>query len=153
MSEPVEKPMILNLGCGLDHIPGGVNVDIDKRFKPDLVLDLEQPLPFEDSSFDLVIAYHIFEHIHNFKQLMSELWRILKPGGLLKVKVPSRDHFVAYQDPTHVRFFDLHTFDYFTPMPARLQERKILLDGKFWKIVRKFRLSSTDLYFELTPLK
>jgi len=149
----MNKPKILNLGCGLNHIPGALNVDIDKRFKPDLVLDLENPLPFQDNSFDLILAYHILEHIRNFKQLMLELWRILKPGGLLKVKVPSRDHFVAYQDPTHVRFFDLHTLNYFEPNPGRLEERRILLNGKFWKIVKKFRLSPTDLYFELTPLK
>jgi len=144
---------ILNLGCGLDYIPNAVNVDIDKRFKPDLILDLEEPLPFKSNSFNVVLAFHIFEHIHNFKQLMLELWRILKNDGLLKVKVPSRDHFVAYQDPTYIRFFDLYTFDYFELNSGRKEEREILLDGKFWKIVRKFRINAMDLYFVLTPLK
>jgi len=150
---PTQFLKILNLGCGLNKLPGAVNLDIDQRFKPDIVHDLEQPLPFKDNTFQVIQAYHVLEHIHNLKQLMAELWRVLKPSGLLRIKVPPRDHAVAYQDPTHVRYFDLDTFDYFTRTPGRLEERKILLDNRFWAILKKARVSPTELYFELTPIK
>ncbi len=46
-------------------------------------------LPFENSSFDCVIASEVLEHIPNDTQAMQELARVLKPGGTLAVTVPS----------------------------------------------------------------
>jgi SAM-dependent methyltransferase len=45
-------------------------------------------LPFEDSSFDRVIAAEIMEHLPEDEKAMSELFRVLKPGGLIAVTVP-----------------------------------------------------------------
>lgn len=45
-------------------------------------------MPFEDNSFDRVIASEILEHIHEDEAVMAELFRIVKPGGLVAVTVP-----------------------------------------------------------------
>ncbi|MBV1905900.1 MAG: class I SAM-dependent methyltransferase [Pseudomonadales bacterium] len=45
-------------------------------------------LPFEDASFDRVICSEVLEHIPDYKQVLSEIQRILKPGGLFAVSVP-----------------------------------------------------------------
>ena len=45
-------------------------------------------LPFEDGSFDAVIAAEILEHLPADEQAMAELYRVLRPGGLLAVTVP-----------------------------------------------------------------
>jgi SAM-dependent methyltransferase len=45
-------------------------------------------LPFEDSSFDRIIAAEIMEHLPEDELAMSELFRVLKPGGLIAVTVP-----------------------------------------------------------------
>ena len=45
-------------------------------------------LPFEDESFDRVIAAEILEHLPEDERAMAELFRVLKPGGLLAVTVP-----------------------------------------------------------------
>lgn len=45
-------------------------------------------MPYDDDSFDRVIASEILEHIHEDEQVMAELFRITKPGGLVAVTVP-----------------------------------------------------------------
>ena len=45
-------------------------------------------LPFEDNSFDVVFCNHVLEHIADDKKAMSELYRVLKPGGLGIFQIP-----------------------------------------------------------------
>lgn len=52
-------------------------------------------LPFEDNSYDFIICNHVLEHIPNDTKAMSELYRVLAPGGTAIVQVPydrSRTH-------------------------------------------------------------
>jgi len=46
-------------------------------------------LPFADASFDRVIASEVLEHVPNDLGAMSELHRVLKPGGVLAATVPA----------------------------------------------------------------
>ncbi|MEU4543739.1 class I SAM-dependent methyltransferase [Nonomuraea dietziae] len=46
-------------------------------------------MPFEDNSFDRVIAAEVLEHIHEDTAAMREILRVLKPGGLAAVTVPA----------------------------------------------------------------
>ncbi|RCV51134.1 class I SAM-dependent methyltransferase [Marinitenerispora sediminis] len=46
-------------------------------------------MPFDDAAFDRVIAAEIFEHIPHDTRAMAELYRVLRPGGLAAVTVPS----------------------------------------------------------------
>ncbi len=46
-------------------------------------------LPFADNSFDCIVTSEVLEHIHSDVAAISELTRILKPGGTLGVTVPS----------------------------------------------------------------
>ena len=45
---------------------------------------------------------------------MTEIWRLLKPGGLLVSSTPSTDGRGAFQDPTHYAFWNENSFKYFT---------------------------------------
>ena len=45
-------------------------------------------LPFEDGSFDAVVAAEVLEHLHDDERAMAELFRVLRPGGLMAVTVP-----------------------------------------------------------------
>ena len=49
-----------------------------------------QQLPFADNSFDRVICSEMLEHVHDFERVLAEIDRVLKPGGLLVVSIPSQ---------------------------------------------------------------
>ncbi len=50
--------------------------------------DLTKTLPIDSESVDIVINSHVLEHLPNPDHSMSELFRVLKPGGLLLLGVP-----------------------------------------------------------------
>jgi len=45
-------------------------------------------LPFADHSFDKIICSEVLEHIADYQQALTEIYRVLKPQGLLAVSVP-----------------------------------------------------------------
>lgn len=58
-------------------------------------------LPFEESTFDMILCNHVLEHIPDDRKAMQELFRVLKPGGTGIFQVPQeleRDH--TFQDDT-----------------------------------------------------
>jgi SAM-dependent methyltransferase len=77
--------------------------------------NVEQPLPFEDDSFDAVVAGELFEHLQFPDALVAEIYRVLRSGGVLVGSVPnafrvqSRLRFLRGKppedDPTHLRMF------------------------------------------------
>jgi len=101
----------LNLGCGKKYLEGYFNCDKSFEVTPDIVLNLENPLPFQSNTIKEVVGDHILEHIHNFVPLMKELHRICKDKALLKFKVPFYLSVGAFSDSTHVRFFTPFTFN------------------------------------------
>lgn len=106
---------IVNLGCGKVRIPGSIGVDrVAIEGYTDVVHDLNTtPFPFEDSSVDEVHFYHVLEHLDNPISKMEEIWRILKPGGLLHMRVPHFSSMGAFTDLTHIRPFGYGSFDCF----------------------------------------
>lgn len=112
---PTTGMQALNLGCGSRPMPGFLNVDLVAGSGVDQVVDLEQPLPFQDESFDLVVADNVFEHIRNYLPLLQECSRVLRPGGTLVVDVPYFRSAGAFIDPTHCNYFTLRSMRYFVP--------------------------------------
>lgn len=52
-------------------------------------VDLLKPLPFGDGVFDFVVNSELLEHLENHRQVLSEIARIVKPGGLLVIETPN----------------------------------------------------------------
>ena len=46
-------------------------------------------LPFSDDSFDLVVCSEVLEHLHDYKDAIKEINRVLKPGGQFLASVPA----------------------------------------------------------------
>jgi len=59
-------------------------VGIDAR-----VARLEEPLPYPDATFDVVICLEVLEHLVNPGAVVREIRRVLKPGGLALMSVPN----------------------------------------------------------------
>jgi ubiquinone/menaquinone biosynthesis C-methylase UbiE len=73
-------------------------------------------LPFRDGAVDVGLCNHVLEHVHEPDRALSELFRVLRPGGLLIVGVPNegcllarvRNHFLQRsiaRTTDHVNFF------------------------------------------------
>ena len=96
---------VLDLGCGDGRLTaelGAARVtgaDVSevalaraRRRLPGAELALlrpDEPLPFEDSSFDLVLCAETLEHVRDVQLLLSEARRVLRPGGMLAVTTPA----------------------------------------------------------------
>lgn len=108
---------LLEVGCGQKRRwENSVTLDVNPRTVADVIQDLNiVPYPFPDNHFDIVIAEHILEHLNNVVQVVEELYRILKPGGILYVEVPHFSNSGFFTDPTHVHAFSTRSFDYFVP--------------------------------------
>jgi SAM-dependent methyltransferase len=77
--------------------------------------DLDEPLPFCDASFDVVVAGELLEHLRDPRRLVAEARRVLRPGGTFVASVPNayrlknRLRFLLGRkpedDPTHLQMF------------------------------------------------
>lgn len=160
----------LNLGCGTDIRTGWINVDRVALPGVDRVVDLSNfPWPLADQAFEFVLAKDVLEHCQNQVLVLEEIWRILQPGGTLRVQVPHFTSRGAHLDPTHLHSYSVETFDYFvvghqrayyTSTPySGIDERRITFDtcGKLsWnKVLERFVNASRTAQraYESTPLR
>jgi predicted O-linked N-acetylglucosamine transferase (SPINDLY family) len=90
-----------------------VGVDVCPGLGVDIVADLNQRFPFPDNSVDELRAYDTIEHLVDRIHTMNEIWRICKPGAKVDILVPSTDGRGAFQDPTHVSFWNINSFLYY----------------------------------------
>jgi len=108
--------------------------------------DLTKPLPFEDSYFDSISAFDLIEHIPRwergadgdikfpFVDLMSEIFRILKPNGYFTAVTPAFPAAEAFQDPTHINFISINTVDYFVGSRPHATTVGYGFNGNFRKV-------------------
>jgi len=79
----------VNLGSADKKKSGYINVDINPEANPDIVHDLNKPLPFENNSIDEINADYLIEHISNINLLFDECSRVLKTHGTLYISTPN----------------------------------------------------------------
>lgn len=106
--------MVLDIGCGNRKEPGVIGLDRVLGTQADVIADIEQTLPFKSDVFSTIICKGVLEHSRNLVGLMEEIWRVAQPGAVVEIGVPHFAASEAYVDPTHVGFFSIRTFDYFT---------------------------------------
>jgi SAM-dependent methyltransferase len=83
----------LHVGCGGNYLESWLNSDLIPDNNNIVMLDASKPFPLPASSFDYVYSEHLIEHLsfiqqHNF---LTESYRILKPGGKIRIATPDFD--------------------------------------------------------------
>jgi O-antigen biosynthesis protein len=103
----------IDLGAAHGKPEGFLGVDIIEG-ATDFTCDVTEGLPFDDNSVGLIRAVDFMEHIPDKIKLINEIYRVLAPGGWLMSITPSTDGRGAFQDPTHVAFYNQNSFWYYT---------------------------------------
>jgi SAM-dependent methyltransferase len=85
-----------------------------RRLGPDtrlVELEPDAPLPFGDGEFDLVLCAETIEHVRDVQLLLSEIRRVLRPGGTLALTTPANLPVGRRPNPLspHLRFFTRRT--------------------------------------------
>lgn len=96
---------VWNAGCGgcRFNAPNVLNTDFDTD-------DLSKPLRYANNTFDHIIVNHVLEHVPNWFDCFAELARVLKPGGILEIWIPTMktDATFVYRD--HINYLGLGSF-------------------------------------------
>ena len=64
-----------------------VETDVAPGERAEMLCDAQQ-IPFEDETFDAVVAQAVLEHVTDPQRAAAEIWRVLKPGGLVYSETP-----------------------------------------------------------------
>ena len=101
----------VDIGGGLYPRKGYLTIDQEGA---DITCDLNDGIPLPDNSVGVINASHVLEHLRDPIKSMREIHRVLAHGGWAMIEVPSTDGRGAWQDPTHVSYWNEHSFWYYT---------------------------------------
>ncbi|WP_415325245.1 class I SAM-dependent methyltransferase [Chryseobacterium sp. MMS23-Vi53] len=129
----------LNLGSGSSDLGEDLlNVDLLPYENVDVICDIEN-IPFKDNSVDYIINIAVLEHVPNPQKVISEIHRILKPGGKIYC-------FIPFMQPFHASPYDFQRFTY-EGMKHQFREFEILkltpigpTSGMLWVVQEWFAL-------------
>lgn len=86
---------VLDVGCGRKpyrdiiepRCDAYIGMDIEKRDGVDVVGDA-QKLPFDENSFDVIVAFQVMEHLPEPNEFLAECYRVCKQGGHVLITTP-----------------------------------------------------------------
>lgn len=106
--------LALDLGAGHGKPHGYLGVDLAPGDGVDIVASGDNLTTVANSSVGVIRAVDFMEHVEDKVRLINEMYRVLAPGGMLLSSTPSTDGRGAFQDPTHVSFYNENSFWYYT---------------------------------------
>ncbi len=94
---------LVNIGCGRNFHPAWENLDLEPADSSVIAHDVVKGLPFSDSNVDAVYHSHILEHLRpgQGEMLIEECFRVLRPGGILRIVVPDLERIVELYLESH----------------------------------------------------
>lgn len=106
--------LALDLGAAHGKPEGYLGVDKHSGDGVDIVADIVNGIDLPDNSVGVIRAIDFLEHIPDKVAVFNEMYRVLAHGGIILSSTPSTDGRGAFQDPTHVAFYNENSFWYFT---------------------------------------
>ncbi len=109
------RDVVLDVGCGngskVEKIRGmgiecyGIDIDKTKFEKSEYLIYADAAaIPFGAKKFTKVICTEVLEHVNNDKQVLSEIARVLKKGGLLYLTTPRSIRWFNWWDPAWLKW-------------------------------------------------
>jgi len=112
---------VLEIGCGIGSVVAelgsqgydAVGTDISReaiayglKKYGDIKLEVQaaETLPYEDQSYDVVLSFDLFEHIAQVDRHVSEVFRVLRPGGYYLFQTPNKYSNVIFETISHRSF-------------------------------------------------
>src|SRR6185295_5223248 len=115
-----------------------VNLDICGYEGVDIVCDATKGLPYGSDTFDVVYSQDFLEHLppEAGVPLMNEIYRVLRPGGIMEHYVPNAGSQNDYGSPTHLSHWNLQCFEHFDVNSYRWERDREYegFTGKFEKV-------------------
>ena len=92
----------LHLGCGERYLSDFIHIDARSFPHVDYVTQVDKLPMFKDESVDLIYSSHLLEHFRRqeTERVLSEWYRVLKKGGLLRIAVPDFEKIVEMYSRT-----------------------------------------------------
>ena len=104
----------LHIGCGYNKLKGYINIDMDTKCDPDIVMDVDSDWKqIKSNSVDYIKADFVLEHVE-YKNFFKQVDRVLKKGGIASICVPSGLDFTNFQDPTHIHAYMPNSIQHLT---------------------------------------
>jgi SAM-dependent methyltransferase len=146
---PRARGRLLDVGCGnkpyqpifAPHVTEYIGIEHEATFaataaghqgtRPDLTYD-GQRIPFPDQSFDTVLNVQVLEHTPQPRLLLSEMARVLKPGGLLILSAPFQ--FRLHEQPHDYYRYTSHGLRHLLD-EAGLDVEEITQQGGLWSLI------------------
>ena len=141
----------------LDYITGDIESPLAK-----VKMDIHQ-IPFEDNTFDVAFCNHVMEHVDDYVLAMSELHRVLKPGGWALIQSPQdMKYAVTYEDPTitdpkerekyflqndHLRLFGRNYNHELEKGGFTVKEDRFVMDELTKQEVKRYALPSEEIVY------
>lgn len=119
--------LILDVGCGLGRLLSKLKeydrygMDISKAYLShamkvggEFCMARVEDMPYKNNFFDTVVCTDVLEHVLDLNLAISQIFRVIKPGGHLIIRVPYRENLESYLHPeypyemAHLRNFDEH---------------------------------------------
>lgn len=107
----------VELGCGKTKSEGYIGVDRFQLEGVDIIADLNQELPFDDNSVDIILACHSLEHVNDLYFTMSEINRICKNKAIMYILAPYYNTSLNIANLYHKSVFNEETFRFFSRYP------------------------------------
>ncbi len=114
-SEWLGNPQKVYIGAGKDHRYGWLHVDRHPFPNTDIVCDITQGLPLKDSSIGHCFSQDFMEHVPPEKKIdvVNEIWRVLKPDGIMEHIIPQAGSQNDFGSPTHLSHWTQQQFEHF----------------------------------------